>query len=195
MTPIVHLSFVSAATIPSGEKCSKWLRSLFEWNQNQNSLDNCKEEHAGHTTSAVKFPDGNYSCREEDKDLQPLGHHLLGWLQTARCWSYHHHYQPHYLNGGALPMILIQAISRLWHHQSWPTSAHTHTHTHKRMWRQHLSDRSYSHNVLRHTQELSVCAWLVKYTVQNIFTDHDSGGCSGNIPVNCDIITHNSLFR
>ncbi len=44
---------------------------------------------------------------------------------STLCWNYHHHYQPHYTNGGALPLILIQAISRLWHHQSSLSTAKT----------------------------------------------------------------------
>lgn len=47
-------------------------------------------------------------------------HLLLRRLQTALCWDSHRHYRPHYTNGGAMPPILIQAISRLWYHQSSP---------------------------------------------------------------------------
>lgn len=50
---------------------------------------------------------------------------LLLLPQTAPCWNYHHHYQPHYTNGGALPLILIQTIRGLWHHQSPPRTAWT----------------------------------------------------------------------
>lgn len=61
---------------------------------------------------ALRVPGGwlvNVPCREQGKESQTcwiITHsRLLLRRQTALCWNYHHHYQPHYLNGASLPLI------------------------------------------------------------------------------------------